>query len=183
MTTLQERIGNERRRLKSVRQKMLAAVEQQSKGAESYVPFYIAVSDYIDASMGRLHKQDVKMGDMIREKVESVDAGVTKALGELDERLAGNQAHLKTLLEAREALKERGVAALEAFEKVARAYSDYITTNMGHHGATTELAGNLFKPEDWEYMAGITDEEMAREGDLFELVENSVPEDVKHIAS
>ena len=179
MTTLRERVADERRRLRSVRQKLSAAVAQTAAGDEAYVPFYIAVADYMDASMGRLHAQDVKMGDMIRTKVKTVDAGVKQALAELDERLSGNQQHLQQLLEAREALKREGSAALERFEAVAKAYTDYIVANMGHHGATTELAGKLFTTDDWEFMAGITDEDMQREQALFATVTETTPDNLE----
>ena len=73
MTTLQERIGGERRRLKSVRMKLSAAVAQGASGETDWIPFYIAVGDYMEASIGRLLAQDIKMGDMIRAKVAVVD--------------------------------------------------------------------------------------------------------------
>ena len=37
---------------------------------------------------------------------------------------------------------------------------------MGHHGATSDLAQRLFNADDWAYMAGITDDDMQREGEL-----------------
>lgn len=179
MTTLQERIAGERRRLRKVRQKLSAAVEQTARGNAAWAEFYAAVGDYMEASMERLHAQDVKMGDMIRDKVEEIDAGVQKALDELDERLTGNQQRLDELLKARDALRERGTAAIGLFESAAREFTDFIVRNMGHHGATTELAARLFKPEDWEAMAGITDAAIAREVALFEKVESATPADLR----
>jgi len=183
MTTLQERIGNERRRLREVRLKMVAAIEAQAGGDTAYVPFYVAVADYIDATMQRLHDQDVKMRNMIVEKVATMDESVEKALGELDERLEGAKAHLKPFLEARDRLKETGAEALEKFEQVGKEYSDFIVANMGHHGATTDLAGKLFKPADWEFMAGISDEQARKDEDLFQRVVESSPDAVKHISA
>jgi hypothetical protein len=179
MTTLQERIGNERRRLRAVRQNMMAAIEQGAGGDEAYVPFYIAAADYIDATMKRLHIQDVKMGDMIREKVDTVDAGVEQALAELDERLDGASRHLEPFLAARDALRQQGAAALDRFETEGKVYSDFVVANMGHHGATTDLGAKLFSPADWEYMAGVTDEESDRETALFAQVETTAPGGMK----
>lgn len=164
MTTLRERVGGERRRLKSVRETLTAAVARKSAGDSSFVPFYIAVSDYIETSMGRLHAQDVKMGNMIREKLGKLDAQAEHALRELDERLAGNQLHLRAMVEAKKRLAaDKDAAALERFEVAGAAYTNYIVTNMGHHGGTTDLAGRLFTQEDWEFMAGVTDEETRAE--------------------
>lgn len=179
MTTLMERIGNERRRLRLVRQNMIAAIEQKARGDETYVPFYIAAADYIDATMQRVHIQDVKMEDMIREKIETMDAGVEKALAELQARLIGAKEHLKPFLAARDALMEKGCEALEGFEKEGQEYSEFIVANMGHHAPTADLGARLFSGEDWEYMAGITDAEVEREAALFARVQETIPGDVK----
>ena len=119
MTTLRDKVAGERRRLKSVRETMTAAVARKSGGDAAFVPFYVAVADYIETSMGRLHAQDVKMGDMIRTKLGKLDAQAEQALAELDERLAGNQEHLKAFSAAKRALEGGGAAALAQFEAVA----------------------------------------------------------------
>ncbi|MBT8440777.1 MAG: hypothetical protein KJO76_00215 [Gammaproteobacteria bacterium] len=183
MPTLQERIANERRRLRLVRLKMVGAIEDDVRGDKTYVPFYVAAADYIDATMQRLHHQDVKMRDMIVEKVGEVDDSVEQALSELDARLEGAKAHLKPFLEARDGLTDKGVEALEAFEKIGKEYSDFIVANMGHHGATADLAAKLFSPGDWEYMAGITDEQQAEDENLFQRVVDLAPDTVKHISA
>ena len=182
MTTLQERIGNERRRLRAIRQKMMAAVEQKSGGDEAYVPFYVASADYIDATMARLHVQDVKMGEMIREKANAVEDDIETAMGQLEARLQGAKDHLKPFLAARDELREKGAEALENFEKIAKEYSDFIVANMGHHDASSDLSAKLFTTADWEYMAGITDEEVAKEENLFERAAASTPDSLKNIS-
>lgn len=173
MTTLQERVAGERRRLKAVRQRLSAALEQPGEGDRA--DFYAAVGDYMEASMGRLHAQDIKMGDMIREKVEKVDDKVEKALSELHERLSGNEVRLQRLLAARDALRQKGSAAIGEFEDAARDFTDFIVRNMGHHGGTTDLAGRLFSTEDWEYMAGVSEADEKREKALFDRVEKTTP--------
>jgi hypothetical protein len=183
MTTLMERIANERRRLRSVREKMLAAIEQKSQGNEAYVPFYIAAADYIDATMQRVHAQDVKMDSMIREKVEAMDASVEKPLAELKHRLDEAHKHLKPFLAARDALQEKGSEALDLFEQEGRKYSDFIVASMGHHPPTADLGARLFSPGDWEYMAGVTDEDIKREAELFDQLERTTPDSLKNISA
>lgn len=183
MTTLMERIGNERKRLKSVRMNMLAAIEQKSSGDKAYVPFYIAAANYIDATMQRVHVQDVKMDEMIRDKVETMDASVEKALAELAARLDGAKEHLKPFLGARDALKDKGGEALDLFETEGKKYSDFIVANMGHHPPTADLGAKLFSVEDWEYMAGITDEDVDRETALFNRVQETTPDSIKNISA
>lgn len=176
MTTLREKVAGERRRLKSVRETLTAAVARKSGGDRAFIKFYIAIADYIETSMGRLHAQDVKMGKMIRDKLGKLDVTASQALQELDERLAGNQEHLKALSAAKQGLAEAAdAAALERFESVSAAYTHYIVTNMGHHGGTTDLAGRLFTPEDWEHMAGVTDEETRTEQQQYARVFANLP--------
>lgn len=175
MTSLMERIANERRRLRNVRENMLAAIEQTSNGDEAFVKFYIAAANYIDATMQRVHEQDVKMDTMIRDKVESMDANIEKALNELHERLVGAKQHLKPFLAARAALAEKGKAALTDFEREGKIYSEFIVANMGHHPATADLGAKLFSAEDWEYMAGASEAEIEREQELFDAFVESIP--------
>jgi hypothetical protein len=175
MSTLRERVAGERRRLKSVREALSAAVARKSGGDAAFVPFYVAIADYIETAMGRLHAQDVKMGEMIREKLGTIDAQASRALAELDERLDGNQQHLAKLVAAKNALQKSGAAALQSFETVSAAYTGYIVSNMGHHGGTTDLAARLFSQDDWEYMAGITDEETRAEQKQYERVFSALP--------
>lgn len=176
MKELMEHIQSERRRLKEVRQALTSAVSQSSAKDDSYVPFYVAIGDYLEAAMDRLDTQDVRMGDMLRSRVSKADQEAQTALTELDERLAGNQAHLKRFLEARDCLKTKGSEAIKKFEAASRAYTDYITSNMGHHGGSTSLARQHFSEDDWVYMANISDEDIVRERDLFNVVFANVPD-------
>lgn len=175
MTTLSEQIAGERRRLKSVRQLLTTAVARKSGGNQSFVPFYIALGDYMEAAMNRLHAQDVKMGDMIRRKLATLDDKATQALDELHERLTGNQAYLTVFSAAKSALQGEGAEALERFEQASAAYTDYIVGNLGHHGLTTELAAKLFSEADWAYMAGMTEAETAHEQQLYARVHALLP--------
>ncbi len=179
MASLMERIGEERRRLRSVRLRMVAAVEKQAGGDAAFVPFYVAAADYIDVTMQRVHEQDVKMGEMIVEKVGEPDDQVRQALKELDERLDTAKQQLEPFLAARDTLREQGGEALQNFESAAKTYSDFIVANMGHHGSTNDLSVKLFSPADWEYMAGITDEQSAYDERLYGRVVETTPKGVE----
>ena len=172
---LRERIAGERRRLRKVREALSAAVAHTSQGDEGYIPFYLAIAVYFEAAMERLHTQDVRMGDLLREKADLDAPENQQVLGELDRRLAGNQEHLKEFIAGGKALREQGDEALEQYEAAAKAYTDYIVTNMGHHGGSTDLARATFSDEDWNYMANVSETDMAREEELFERVFATMP--------
>ncbi len=175
MEELRARIQNERRRLKQVREALSAAIEKKANGDASFVPFYIAIGDYFEAAMHRLHTQDVRMGDMLKEKLPDSEE-VREALKELDFRLSTNQKHLDTFMAARDALKEKGAEALETFEQAAKAYTDFILASMGHHGPSTGLAQENFTQKDWEVMAYIEPGDMEREKELHDRVFATQPE-------
>ena len=170
MNELYERVAGERRRLRQVRQMMTAAVERGAQGDADYVPFYIAVGDYFETAMHRLHEQDIRMGDRLNEKADMSVPKNKQAMAELDDRLTGNQDHLKKLLAARAALQDSGAAALLDFESAGKNYSDFIVANMGHHPGTNDMAQEVFSADDWSYMAYVSDDDLANEQRLFDQV-------------
>ena len=185
MTSLQERIAGERRRMREIRLKLSAAIDQGASGNTRWAPFYIAVGDYMELAMGRMRAQDIKMGERVREKLDTVDDEFTRSMSRLHDRLSGIEKRLNRMLAARDSLRKDASAALQEFEEAAADLTGYITANLGkgglghQEGGVNGLAVKLFSSEDWEYMAGITDEEMAREVKLFEAVQATTPPELE----
>ncbi|MEC9375724.1 MAG: hypothetical protein VYA80_05055 [Pseudomonadota bacterium] len=175
MAELYERIAGERRRLREVRQMMTAAVELKSRGDKDYVTFYIAIGDYFEAAMDRLHEQDIRMGDLLNKKADLSQPKNQQAMKELDARLEGNQLHLKELMTARDSLKQKNELALEEFEVAGKGYSDFIINNMGHHPGTNDMAQEVFSAEDWNYMAYISDDDLQNQERLYDDVVAAKP--------
>ena len=154
---------------------MTAAVEQGAEGAAEYVPFYIAIGNYFETAMHRLHEQDIRMDALLREKCDLSIPKNQQAMDELDFRLTGNQEHLQKLLAARAALKEQGAAALDEFESAGKGYCDFIVANMGHHPGTNDMAQAAFTADDWHHMAYISDNDLATQQALYEQVVAAKP--------
>jgi hypothetical protein len=167
---LYERVAGERRRLRQVRQALTAATAHGAQGNAAWVPFYIAIANYFEAAMHRLHTQDIRMGEILRARADMQNAANRQAMAELDERLAGNQAHLANMLTARTALQKSGAGALSQFETAGSAYARYIVEHMGHHPGSTNMAQALFTPDDWTYMADVSDADQQQERELFDAV-------------
>ena len=53
---------------------------------------------------------------------------------------------------------------------------------MGHQKSTNDVAGKLFTTDDWEYMAGITDEQQAEEKEMYDQVVSTMPSNVEEPA-
>jgi hypothetical protein len=175
---LYKRIAAERRRLREVRQALSAATAPDTYSNADYVPFYIAIADYFEAAMERLHAQDIRMGDMLNDKADLTTPENKQAMAELDERLAGNQLHLKKMLAAADALRSEGEGALQQFASAGGAYAAFIVANMGHHGGTSDLAQALFSADDWAYMADVSEADQLREQQLYKKVFTALPDNL-----
>ena len=172
---LYERIAGERRRLREVRQALTAATDQGAKGDSAYVPFYIAIGDYFEATMRRLHDQDIRMGELLDKRADLSTPENKQAMVELDERLSGNQRHLKKMLAARDVLRSDGAAALDQFESAGGDYAAFIVANMGHHPGTADLAQAVFSTDDWAYMADVSEADQVLEQQLHAAVFTAWP--------
>ncbi|MBM4196811.1 MAG: hypothetical protein FJ197_06895 [Gammaproteobacteria bacterium] len=170
-------IMGERGRLRTAHEMLNAALQAQGR-APSFVPFYIAVADFMQAAMGRLDRQDVKMLDRLAEKLGKPTPEEREIIAEVHRRLDGNRAHLRKFLAAGARLQtdQADPAAIEEFESTSAAYIDYIHNRMGHHAPSTDMARRLFSEADWVEMAAIDPEYFAREKQLYSRLLESRPE-------
>ena len=178
-----ESLMGERGRLRTTHEMLKAALETASRDA-SFAPFYIAVARYMEASMGRLNSQDIKMLARLGEKLgtagSSKNGDEEEVIAEVHRRLDGNREHLKKYLACTVALEANpeDAAAIKAYETTSAAYIDYIHNRMGHHAPSTDLARRLFTESDWIEIADIDESYFARERELYQAVFDSRPDSV-----
>ena len=150
-----ESIRRERGRLRTVHE-MLKEALAVSPRDETFIPFYIAIGDYMEASMGRLHIQDINMLERLASKIDMNDPENEEIIAEVYRRLDGNQEHLKRYSACKQALESEGAAAVTDYEDASLAYVDYIHNRMGHHAPSTDLARKAFTEEDWVALPTLT---------------------------
>jgi len=165
-----EHIENERLRLKQVRVALSTALEGGARGDAAYVPFYIAIADYMEKAFGRLHHEDGTMCKVVRRKVANPTPDVIESLDEVEKRLARSNELLQNLVRARDALKKTGGAALQAFEAAGRDYTHHIKTKMGYNAPTSANLRAFLTEDDWKAMAGETKNAAIVEKELFKKV-------------
>jgi hypothetical protein len=168
-----ESVMGERGRLRSSHEMLKAALDNEQRGPD-YVPFYIAVANFMEASMGRLDSQDIKMLTRLRDRLGHPSDEEEAIIAEVHRRLDGNREHLQKFLACRDALIDDGPepTAIKHFEEVSDAYIDYIHNEMGHHAPSTDIARRIFETEDWLDIADLDSEYFAREQKLYtELME------------
>ena len=179
MTSLMERVAGERTRLREVRMALTAATDQKAGGDISWAPFYLAIVEYFEASLERLHVQDIRLGELLHKRADMNDPVIIDGLSVLEVRLAGLTERQTKLLAARDDLQAGVAGALEKFEEVAGEFAGYIVANMGHHPGTAEPAAKLFTTEDWEYMTLASEESRQREVELHDKVFSLKPEELE----
>jgi hypothetical protein len=174
-----ESLMGERGRLRTTHEMLKAALEIASRDA-SFAPFYIAVGHYMEASMGRLNSQDVKMLARLGEKLGVADPEEEEVIAEVHRRLDGNREHLKKFLDCTAALEAspKDTSAISAYETTSAAYIDYIHNRMGHHAPSTDLARRLFDESDWIEIADIDENYFTRERELYDAVFDTRPDSV-----
>ena len=170
-------IMRERGRLRTVHE-MLKEALAVSPRDETFIPFYIAIGDYMEASMGRLHIQDINMLERLASKIDMNDPENEEIIAEVYRRLDGNQEHLKRYSACKQALESEGAAAVTDYEEASLAYVDYIHNRMGHHAPSTDLARKAFTEEDWVAFADIDETYFAKERALYDSVLQTRPENV-----
>ncbi len=172
-----ESIMNERGRLRTVHEMLKAALEVSPRD-ETFIPFYIAIGDYMEASMGRLHTQDISMLEKLASKVDMNDPENEENITEVYRRLDGNQEHLKRYTACKRSLVSDGAEAVKDYEDTSLGYIDYIHNRMGHHAPSTDMARKVFTEEDWAAFADIDESYFSKERALYESVLKTRPESV-----
>lgn len=169
-----ESIMNERGRLRTAHEMLKAALVVEERD-DSFVPFYLAVADYMEASMGRLHDQDLKMLQRLSEAMAPLDSESEEIIDEVYLRLEGNQEHLQKFLACREELQKNSASAFKRYEDTSTAYIDFIHNRMGHHAPSTDLARQHFTEDDWIEIADIDESYFIKERALYESVLQTRP--------
>lgn len=172
-----ESIMGERGRLRTTHEMLNTALNVEQRD-DSFIPFYIAVGEYMEAAMGRLNSQDVKMLDRLASKVDMDDPENAEVIAEVHRRLGGNRVHLKKYIACRDALVRDGAPAVAAYEESSRDYIDYIHNQMGHHAPSTDMARAVFEEADWVEIADIDDAYFEKERELYAAVFATRPESV-----
>lgn len=169
-------IGRERRRMIQVRKAFEISLVQRDDDARDLTDFYLACGDYIVWTMARLHDQDQRIHDLLKECLDPGLTAVHEQLADLNERQEKSRAFTDKFHQAVEALRTSGAAGRSDFETAAQAFVDLFTTLMApRKNPFQEHTDELFGDSDWIDIAGVTDESLGEELDLYGRVEASAP--------
>ena len=165
-------IGRERRRQIQVRKAFEAGLAKSADDATDLAEFYLACGDYIVWSMARLHHQDQRIHDLLKERLDPRLTEVHAQLAGLNERQDKSRAFTEEFQQAVAGLRTSGASGHAKFEKAARAFVDLFTSLMApRKNPFQEHTDVLFTESDWNDIAGVTAGSLAEEQSLYAQVE------------
>lgn len=169
-------IARERRRQIQVRKAFEAGLAQADQRGAELFDFYLACAEYMVFSMDRLHDQDQAIHDFLKQRIPIQDADAHERLDTLNKRQTTSRELMATFHQGMEKLKQAGRDGLKAFEEGARKFADKFTSLLAprknpFHKHTDEL----FTDEDWLVIAGVSDDSLVREQELFIAVKRTAP--------
>jgi len=176
MPTTITRLRKERKRLETVRKAFTKAVSDGARGEEAYIHFYVAVSNYIQQAMHKLHEQDYTLLKLIEEKADLEHLNTSLVIDDVYDKLANSKLLLEEFVIKSEAIDPINI---DTFEEIGQRYTDYIQQRMGHHPPTTELADKLLSETDWQTVANFNEQSIQTEEKLFDQVVKTAPDNIQ----
>jgi len=169
-------IGYERRRQIQIRKAFEAGLELPDDRRSGLTDFYLASGAYIVFSMDRLHYQDQVIHDLLAERIPEDDADAHERLAVLNDRQDKSREMVETFRRAVNVLSETGEQGRNAFETAAQTFTaTFLSLMAPRKNPFQAYTDELFSNEDWELVAGVTDESMEMEKNLYNAVQTSAP--------
>lgn len=176
MLTARQEIARERRRMMQVRRAFAAGLESSGLPAPGRAAFYLACADYLHWSMARLHRQDQRIHDLVRERIAADDDAGRERLAALDRQQERSRALADDLHRAAQLLRNAGETGVPAFEAAARDYAAaFAKLVVPGRNPLFEYTDRLLTDADWQEIAGVTPQIIAEEESLFGSVQAAAP--------
>jgi hypothetical protein len=165
----------ERRRLGQVRKSFAAVIEQTNAGASPPLEFMCACVDYIRASLDRLHAQDQRIHDLLAPHAGTAPDGPA-VLANLNHRLAASRDALDELTRGAEKFRASGGKDWGSFgATIARFMDVYLNTLLKGHHSTMSMQEKVMGLDEWNHVAGVSNQALVVEAGLFALVKRLAP--------
>jgi len=169
-------IGYERRRQIQIRKAFEAGLELPDDSRSGLTDFYLASGAYIIFSMDRLHYQDQVIHDLLAERIPENDADAHQRLAVLNERQEKSREMVETFRLAVNVLSDNGEQGRDAFETAAQTFTAAFLSLMApRKNPFQAYTDELFTDADWNLVAGVTDESMEMEKNLYSAVQTHAP--------
>ena len=176
LNDFESHVSNERTHLSQVRRAFTKSLEIQNVDP-GLVNFYVACSNYFDFSLKRLINQDYILHDLLLPHVEADNTEYKNKLESLSKGLGAMEKSMTQLNNAKDQLVSSGLYEIDLFKKEAAHFLDvFINMLATNRHSTYDLEKQVFKPEDWKQIAGVTEKSINSEKTLYNDVRLSAPQ-------
>jgi hypothetical protein len=176
LNNFESHVSNERTHLSQVRRAFTKSLEIKNVDP-GLVHFYVACSNYFDFSLKRLINQDYILHDLLLPHVETDNAEYKNKLESLSNGLGAIEESITQLNNAKDKLIKSGLYEIDLFKKEAAHFLDVFLTMLAtNRHSTYDLEKQVFKPEDWKQIAGVTADSINSEKTLYNDVKLSAPQ-------
>ena len=176
LNDFESHVSNERTHLSQVRRAFTKSLEIQNVDP-GLVNFYVACSNYLDFSLKRLINQDYILHDLLLPHVEADNTEYKNKLESLSKGLAAMEKSMTQLNNAKDQLVKSGLYEIDLFKREAAHFLDVFLNMLAtNRHSTYDLEKQVFKPEDWKQIAGVTEESINSENTLYNDVKLSAPQ-------
>ena len=176
LNDFESHVSNERTHLSQVRRAFTKSLEIQNVDP-GLVNFYVACSNYFDFSLKRLINQDYILHDLLLPHVEADNTEYKNKLESLSKGLGAMEKSMAQLNNAKDQLVKSGLYEIDLFKREAAHFLDVFLNMLAtNRHSTYDLEKQVFKPEDWKQIAGVTEESINSEKTLYNDVKLSAPQ-------
>jgi len=176
LNDFESHVSNERTHLSQVRRAFTKSLEIQNVDP-GLVNFYVACSNYLDFSLKRLINQDYILHDLLLPHVEADNTEYKNKLESLSKGLAAMEKSMTQLNNAKDQLVKSGLYEIDLFKREAAHFLDVFLNMLAtNRHSTYDLEKQVFKPEDWKQIAGVTEESINSEKTLYNDIKLSAPQ-------
>jgi len=176
LNDFESHVSNERTHLSQVRRAFTKSLEIQNVDP-GLVNFYVACSNYLDFSLKRLINQDYILHDLLLPHVETDNTEYKNKLESLSKGLGAMEKSMTQLNNAKDQLVKSGLYEIDLFKREAAHFLDVFLNMLAtNRHSTYDLEKQVFKPEDWKQIAGVTEESINSENTLYSDVKLSAPQ-------
>jgi|TARA_B100001245_G_scaffold88288_1_gene63650 hypothetical protein len=176
LNDFESHVSNERTHLSQVRRAFTKGLEIKNVDP-GLVHFYVACSNYFDFSLKRLINQDYILHDLLLPHVETDNTEYKNKLESLSNGLSAMEESITQLNNAKDKLIKSGLYEIDLFKKEAAHFLDVFLNMLAtNRHSTYDLEKQVFKPEDWKQIAGVTADSINSEKTLYNDVKLSAPQ-------
>ncbi len=176
LNDFESHVSNERTHLSQVRRAFTKSLEIQNVDP-GLVHFYVACSNYFYFSLKRLINQDYILHNLLLPHVEADNTEYKNKLESLSKGLGAMEESIIQLNNAKDKLVKSGLYEIDLFKKEAAHFLDVFLNMLAtNRHSTYDLEKQVFKPEDWKQIAGVTADSINSEKTLYNDVKLSAPQ-------